>query len=796
MIPIERQLPALGASLIALAAWLLALTTGSWFQALVATALAVASVVFNDYRRKVTLNNLYANILAVIVFVIAVARIPAFTGDEILLAMTDALVFLQILLMFKHKRAYDYWLLMLANMLEVAVASALSLNYLFSIGMVIYLLIGIYTLGLLLLLSEHEKYHSPRPKHTPGQAASPARWPMLGAAVSFARVGPVADLNAGLGVDFRRRMVRIALWTLFLTIGLFVVMPRVGQTTLRRFGPTQMVGFAEQISLNEFGKVAENTDRVMRVLLSDVATGAPVTLQNAPLWQGGTLVTYSEGEWSRSSRRPSTIRLPVESDVDGYSQVVRQQITVEPSNTTVVWCLFPPIRDDYAAGLSYSTRSEQLHRIRSNQKMNFELFTLGIRDRLQLPLTPHRGKFTDVEREELLQLPPPVDGVDSLAALRTLATQIVTDSPPGDTLRRARLLEAYLSDATRFKYTLTLPKRAANVDPIVDFLTTQREGHCEYFASALALMLRAVGIPARIVVGFKGGEIDAITSAYDVKTADAHSWVEAYIDEGQLSNELRSSPLWKSILDEQDKPDAEGAWLRLDPTPFTPGLDPSQRNIVYYLFRETMMYARAAWSNYVIGLDAVRQRELIYDPLVRAYHAAFQLETYRDLAAWIASFTRELFAEMAAGNPYAWFKALFLLSVLTLGGMLVRHSLLWVIARWHQRREAGRIERRQVVEVPVYRQMETILARAGHKRSQQQTPREFAFLVGGELSDSTDTLAVAGVPRKVVDVFYRVRFGGEKLEREEAAALEQSLGQLREALRKRKATKRRPVGDA
>ncbi len=793
MIPIERQLPALSAGMISLAAWLLAMTTGSWPQALVATVLAVTSVVVNDFRRQFWLNNFYSNLLALVVFVIAVARIPAFTGDEILLAMTDALVFLQILLMFKRKRAYDYWLLMLANMLEVAVASALSLNYLFSIGMLIYLLIGVYTLGVLLLQSEHEKFDvASRPAPTP--STDPAsRWPMRGAAVSFVRVGPAGDVNAGLGLDFRRRMVRVALWTLFLTLGLFVVMPRVGQTTLRRFGPTQMVGFAEQISLNDFGKVAENTDRVMRVLLSDVVSGAPITLQNAPLWQGGTLVNYSEGEWSRSNRRPATIRLPVESDVDGYSQVVRQQITVEPSNTTVVWSLFPPIRADYGSGLNFSTRSEQLHRIRSNQKMNFELFTLGIRDRLQLPLTPHRGELTELERQELLQLPQPVNGVDPLAALRTLAAQIVADSPTGDTLRRARLLEAYLSDATRFKYTLTLPKREANVDPIVDFLTTQREGHCEYFASALALMLRAVGIPARIVVGFKGGEIDAITSAYDVKTADAHSWVEAYVDESQLSNELRSSPLWKSIMNEEGRPDAEGAWLRLDPTPFTPGIDPSRQNIVYYLFRESVMYARAAWSNYVIGLDALRQRELIYDPLVRAFHAAFRLDTYRELATSTVTYVRDLLVEIAAGNPYAWFKAVFLLSVLTLGGMLVRGGVRWLIARWQLGRGLGKGERRAAIEVPVYRQLEAILARAGHKRGSQQTPREFAFLVGGELSDSADTLAVAGVPRKVAEVFYRVRFGGEVLSSDETLALEQSLQQLRVSLRKRKAAKSKPA---
>jgi len=86
-------------------------------------------------------------------------------------------------------------------------------------------------------------------------------------------------------------------------------------------------------------------------------------------------------------------------------------------------------------------------------------------------------------------------------------------------------IEIYLR--TRFGYTLQLP-RVLPHDPLANFLFERKQGHCEYFASAMAVMLRTLRIPSRVVNGFQTGEYNDLTSQYVVRASNAHSWVEAY----------------------------------------------------------------------------------------------------------------------------------------------------------------------------------------------------------------------------------------------------------------------------
>ena len=80
---------------------------------------------------------------------------------------------------------------------------------------------------------------------------------------------------------------------------------------------------------------------------------------------------------------------------------------------------------------------------------------------------------------------------------------------------------------THFTYTLQL-SRTPPSDPLAEFLFIRKQGHCEYFAAAMAVMLRTQGIPSRVVNGFRPNEFNDVTSQYVVRDSDAHSWVEAY----------------------------------------------------------------------------------------------------------------------------------------------------------------------------------------------------------------------------------------------------------------------------
>ena len=121
-------------------------------------------------------------------------------------------------------------------------------------------------------------------------------------------------------------------------------------------------------------------------------------------------------------------------------------------------------------------------------------------------------------RERYLQLPTLDGRIPALARDWTLG--LPTE------LERARAIERRLRKD--FGYTLQLPSRELP-DPLANFLFERRKGHCEYFASAMTVMLRAIGIPARLATGFQSGIYNPMTDLWLVRSSDAHTWVEGWI---------------------------------------------------------------------------------------------------------------------------------------------------------------------------------------------------------------------------------------------------------------------------
>jgi hypothetical protein len=101
--------------------------------------------------------------------------------------------------------------------------------------------------------------------------------------------------------------------------------------------------------------------------------------------------------------------------------------------------------------------------------------------------------------------------------IRTLAGEVIAGSVTD--LQRARAIENHLR--TSYGYTLDLPERETR-DPIAYFLFERKKGHCEYFASAMTVLLRAVGIPARIANGFQSGTFNPLSKLYVIRASDAH----------------------------------------------------------------------------------------------------------------------------------------------------------------------------------------------------------------------------------------------------------------------------------
>jgi hypothetical protein len=297
---------------------------------------------------------------------------------------------------------------------------------------------------------------------------------------------------------------------------------------------------------------------------------------------------------------------------------------------------------------------------------------------------------------------------------------------------------------------------------VADFLINRKEGHCEYFASALTLMLRSIGIPARMVNGFKGGDWNDLAQVLNVRQKHAHSWVEAYA--GEVERYVPN-------------------WITLDPTPaMERRLSVERVGGFGSNFRQFTDFIRYVWVFYVVGYNADRQQRLIYLPtreLIKEARRGFAMmgQAVRPALANLLHF-KDVGQFISVRGFFVSFTALLILAGLA-------RALYWIcrrILRWY--RGSDRDPSALSAGVVFYRRLTQLLAEYGIERPPGETQSEFArraivFLTGR----GSGTETVADVPRLVVDAFYRVRFGHLTLPPEVLKHLENRLDALEASLR-------------
>ena len=231
-----------------------------------------------------------------------------------------------------------------------------------------------------------------------------------------------------------------------------------------------------------------------------------------------------------------------------------------------------------------------------------------------------------------------------------------------DPYARARRLEGFLRD--RFTYEVGAPE-LNRLNAQEDFLFNQQAGHCERFAAALALLLRQIDIPSRMVIGYLPQARNFLTGATVVRFKDAHAWTEAWF-EGR-------------------------GWVTLDATP------PVQLKASSWSLRGLLDDLDLAWSSYVVNLDAPTQRQLF----------TVSVDALRDLPGWLARH-QSLWAFAMAG--------------------MVLLLVLWRWRRanpWNRRGQGRSVAQAQIFAGTVYGRMLQLLARAGFRRHPAETPMEF-----------------------------------------------------------------------
>lgn len=515
---------------------------------------------------------------------------------------------------------------------------------------------------------------------------------------------------------------------------LFFLLPRVGGaggggTSLN--GVSTYSGFSDSVRLGQIGKIQASDEVVMRVRLE-----SPQIEPTSIRWRGVALDTFDDQSWGKSNTgvesRAKGDRDMIQVDfATGRDSLALQTFYLEPLDSSVLFALprpvgvqgnFPVVFRDYFKSLSFQRPSERIsYRVISD-------FSTPSENELRAD----RAKYSP-EDASFLELPTDIDPrIGELTAALTKGSANRYDA--------ARAVESFLQN----NYGYTLEQKSGGAQPLADFLFNVKEGHCEYFSTALAIMLRTQGIATRVVNGFQRGEYNAMADVYVVRQKNAHSWVEVYF------------------------PGAK-AWVTFDATPFAGRESTAGAVGITTRISGYVQALEAFWIEYFVAFDTQEQRTL-FGSVKRGFSGVQRnmSEYFEDLQVKAVAWWSRVRGDNGMKTSLialGWAGGIFLLlcvfaCIVVWCGRTVVKSKVWLILR---NRVFGRP---YSSAVDFYDRMQIVLESKGYNREPHQTPLEFAFAISMP--------AVLRVTEKYNDV----RFGGKKMSSREADEIETLLGIL------------------
>jgi transglutaminase-like putative cysteine protease len=571
---------------------------------------------------------------------------------EFLPATVHLLFFLAVVKVLTARSNRDYLYTAIIAFLELLAAAILSINFNFFLFLVVYLLCAIAALS----SAEIRR----------GMHRSPAT-----ARSGSKRFAPRLALLSAL----------VTGGILVLTAGLFFLLPRTAEAAFHLVSHRSFLpGFATQVNLGEIGEIKTSSRPVMHIAFTSSQRVGGFK------WRGGGLTEFDGKRWSNPRQTTTPIEIEhnhvelVSAERRTFGSRVSYHVDLEPIQNDVLFFAGTPEFLDIRAHTIFRSDVGGYSLARAPAEgVRYDVSSLLEEPpERAVPLAP-APVLSLAERAQDLQLPPLDPRIAALA--RDFTSGTLTD------LERARAIERRLR--TDYRYTLELPSKETT-DPLAYFLFTRRKGHCEYFASAMAVMLRTLGIPARLATGFQSGIYNDVTGLWLVRAGDAHSWVEAWIP--------------------------RHGWTTFDPTP----PDPSSRR--FALFTRFALYLDATetfWREWVVTYDLARQGTLAYRMEQSAHRMGIRwfdaLLAIR--SAWDAVRTT---AVRHFGKPIA-----VLVAAMFLGWLLGRPMLR--VLRLRRRVERVRRGQASVADATLlYRQMLDLLGKRGYQKPPWFTPAEFA----------------------------------------------------------------------
>jgi transglutaminase-like putative cysteine protease len=610
-------------------------------------------------------------------------------------------LFLELVKLNQEKTDRDYLYLIILAFLKILAASSLTVDVAFVGTLLLFLMALIST------LMSYDIYRSEQKART-----------------------NVREVAVALG--------SMSMWTTLGIIliggGLFFMIPRIGTGYFTRASvpPLLLSGFSDSVELGQIGNLKLSSAVVMH---AQRITG---TAHAVLKWRGVVLDTFNGITWSRSKRSRDSVRgenwnyIFMSGPVKG--ELITYQILLEPIATTA---LFGPyqvrqIAGQQIPGVEKDADGAVFTRVQQGQRLQYRVTS-------EIAIRPPVGKEPALQGrpEEVhanyLRLP------DNLSPrIRELAADITRDAK--SPMEKAFRIEGYLRK--NYTYTLNLTWDPGD-QPLEQFLFAAKSGHCEYFASAMAVLLRAAGVPTRLVNGFLMGEYNPVADTYIVRQSDAHSWVEAYVP---------------GI-----------GWKEFDPTPGgnnQPGAS---------LFAQLHNYADAMgffWNTYVLTYDSDSQGQLFRQAQESIEQLNNTIQSRKDgwietAQAFMGSITAAIGRMTSSGIIWIYGVGLTAVALTYLKRDQLRSS--WWLYRV---RKTGRVDSR-IIEALFYRAV-ALVGKNGPRRLDSETWREWVGIVPHDRSRS--------ILQRALEVFERSRYSPEPSSPADVVTLQEAVRELRSLL--------------
>jgi hypothetical protein len=676
-----------------------------------AVLLVGATILFRGYllatRRTLLLPDTWTTRLTLGYVAFYLADYFMFSGVFVT-ATVHLVLFVMVVRLFSSKRDRDYYFLAVIAFLMVLAAAVLTVDSSFLLAFAAFMLMGVVTCILM------EMRHASAKATVRGSSNDDFAERQM--AFSLAGASPA-----------------LAFLILLAATAIFFVLPRISNGYLSAFARSNEIstGFSDRVQLGQIGEIQQSNSLVMHIQIDGDRHGA-YDLK----WRGVTLNLFDGKTWfnphaqrvapnlgggrfvlSRAGAQAGKLQ-PA-----GPPQLIHYEVLMEPLLSNVFFLAPTPnlLQGNYR--LVTVDSGDAVFNLDPEHPINRYEATSDIAQPDPSQLRIASDAYPPDILLNYLQLPR----LD--ARIPPLARQISASA--GDNYDKAVAIETYLR--TKFGYTLQLP-RTVPFDPIANFLFERKQGHCEYFASSMAVMLRALGIPSRVVNGFRTGEFNDLTSQYLVRASSAHSWVEAYF------------PGY--------------GWVSFDPTPAAPA------QVRTGWGRSTLYLDAMAsfWREWVINYDAGHQYSLGREATRNS------VEWFQRARNWARRKHEALLTaarrtqRTVSDSPARWSVA-----GVAIAGLLVLAAnarRLWRAVR--SRRLAARPEKSPSLAATIwYERMTRLLATRGWNKTPAHTPKEFLTSIPDE--------AMRESVAKFTRHYESARFGGSAQDAQRLPGLYQEV---------------------